>query len=262
MARRSCGPNLGGWISEEEAQTNFIDHWRLRKVIPHKYSILRFFRREGFIFQEWLERQRLKTFVEMDDQWYPDLLKKEFWTSIVGFHPRGEKTYLGIEGMHKFVVYQDCLGDPNQARDYSLYRTGEMKRDYCLCAFVIAWILLPRGDNHAQLTTEDVCIIHLLKENIQTNWETSISDNMIKLTRLEATSLPYVVFVFKVHHYFHIDCVEESCETYGKRNVVDKIALHHMGLRHGVEGWTFKDENHVEEEAPIGSSSASIRPKS
>ncbi|WVY90427.1 hypothetical protein V8G54_035941, partial [Vigna mungo] len=59
----------------------------------------------------------------------------------------------------------------------------------------------------------------------------------------------YAVFISKFLHHFHVDCVEESCETYGKRNIMDKIALHHMGLRHGVEGWTLKDKNQDEEEA-------------
>lgn len=66
---------------------------------------------------------------------------------------------------------------------------------------------------------------------------------MLKVTRLEVASLPYVVFISKVLHHFNIDCVE-SCETYGKRNDVDKNALHHMGFRHGVDGWVFKDKNY------------------
>ncbi|KOM51385.1 hypothetical protein LR48_Vigan09g004400 [Vigna angularis] len=85
---------------------------------------------------------------------------------------------------------------------------------------------------------------------------------MLKVTRLEASSLPYVVFISKVLHHFHVDCVEESCETCGKRNHVEKIALHHMGLKHGVDGWIFKDKNQNKEGAPTGSSSPSFRRKS
>ncbi|KOM49586.1 hypothetical protein LR48_Vigan08g041300 [Vigna angularis] len=50
---------------------------------------------------------------------------------------------------------------------------------------------LDRGSNHAKLTTKDICLIHALKENIQTNWLAAISDNMIKVTRMDVASLPY-----------------------------------------------------------------------
>lgn len=68
-----------------------------------------------------------------------------------------------------------------------------MKREDRLCAFVIPWILLPRGSNHAQLTTEDICLIHALKENIQPNWVAIISDNMIKVTRFTSAKSTYNV---------------------------------------------------------------------
>ncbi|KOM50148.1 hypothetical protein LR48_Vigan08g097500 [Vigna angularis] len=77
---------------------------------------------------------------------------------------------------------------------------------------------------------------------------------MLKVTGLEFASFPYAVFISKVLHHFHIECVEESCETYGKRNIVDKISLHHMGLQHGANG------NQDEEQALVGSSSTSFRP--
>lgn len=100
-----------------------------------------------------------------------------------------------------------------------------------LCAFVIAWILLLRGRNNAQLTIEDIYIIHVLKENIQIDWDAANLDNMIKVTRLNVDSLPYAVFISKVLQRYNVDFAEETRESYGKRNLVDKNALHHMGLR-------------------------------
>ncbi|KOM31937.1 hypothetical protein LR48_Vigan01g149300 [Vigna angularis] len=66
----------------------------------------------------------------------------------------------------------------------------------------------------------------------------------------------------KVLLHFHVNYIEESCETYNKRNIIDKTALHHMNLRHGPDGWIFKDENLDREEALAGSSTANFRPKS
>ncbi|KOM48139.1 hypothetical protein LR48_Vigan07g184300 [Vigna angularis] len=52
VARKTRPTSPNGWISDEEAQTNFINFWRSRKIIPHKYLNLNFFRREAFIFHD------------------------------------------------------------------------------------------------------------------------------------------------------------------------------------------------------------------
>ncbi|KOM25059.1 hypothetical protein LR48_Vigan46s002100 [Vigna angularis] len=85
---------------------------------------------------------------------------------------------------------------------------------------------------------------------------------MLKVTRLESASLPYAVFMSKVLPHFQVNYIEESCETYNKRKIIDKSALHHMNLQHVPNGWIFKDENLDEEKVPTESSSASSRPKS
>ncbi|WVZ22099.1 hypothetical protein V8G54_000643, partial [Vigna mungo] len=84
----------------------------------------------------------------------------------------------------------------------------------------------------------------------------------VKVTRLESASLPYCLFISKVLIYFGVECVNESSESYGRSNVIDKSALHHMGLQHGLDGWLFKDEYAGEEEEVVGSSSAPYRPRS
>ncbi|KOM48181.1 hypothetical protein LR48_Vigan07g188500 [Vigna angularis] len=137
-----------------------------------------------------------------------------------------------------------------------------MKKDDCLCAFIISWILMPRGSNHAQTTTEDLCLLKSFRENIQVDWAAVISENMLKITRLESASLPYCVFISKLLIHFGVKCVNESSESYGKSNLIDKSALHHIGLQHGPEGWMFKDEYAEEEEEAAGSSSTPYRPRS
>lgn len=125
---------LEGWISDDEAQSNFLDIWKIRKLITHKYLKLIFFRNEGFMFQSWLNRQGMKKFVEMTDPWYPKLVRvfyynmrlsdgtlcskvkgvnikltDEVWTEIADFKLGREKCHLGIDGFHKFIMYQDSL---------------------------------------------------------------------------------------------------------------------------------------------------------
>lgn len=87
---------------------------------------------------------------------------------------------------------------------------------------------------------------------------------MIKVTKSDAASLPYAVFISKVLQHYNVDLAEEDTESIGKRTLVDKNALHQMGLRHNEDGWVFKDENQNEEEMAgnAGTSSSVFRPKS
>ncbi|WVZ14809.1 hypothetical protein V8G54_012375 [Vigna mungo] len=187
----------------------------------------------------------------MADPWYPEIVKvfycnlkisdrtlcykvkgvdikltNEVWTEIKGFKLNGEKCHLGIEGFHKFTVYQDNLRNPEEIRDYSHYKIGGMKIDDQLVVFVISWILMPRGSNHAQATIEDLYLLKVIKENIQVDWPAAISDNLLKVTRLESAMLPYCVFISKIPIHFGADC---------------------------VKGWQFKSEQ-VEEDEDVGGS--------
>lgn len=76
-------------------------------------------------------------------------LTDEVWTEIVGLKLVGEKCHLGIGGFHKFIVYQDSLRSLEEIRDYSHYKTSGMKKDDRLVVFVVSWILMLRGSNHA-----------------------------------------------------------------------------------------------------------------
>ncbi|KOM34569.1 hypothetical protein LR48_Vigan02g071900 [Vigna angularis] len=93
-----------------------------------------------------------------------------------------------------------------------------------LC-FIITWILLQRGSNNAQVTTDDICLIHVLKENIQTDLAVTIYDNMLKETRLECASLPYAFFISKVK--------EEEKDSKGKSVHQDSLEKHEE-LRPGI----------------------------
>ncbi|KOM43326.1 hypothetical protein LR48_Vigan05g093000 [Vigna angularis] len=85
-----------------------------------------------------------------------------------------------------------------------------MMKDDRLEIFVISWILMPKGSNHTQATTEDLYLLKAFKENIQVNWPAAISDNMLKVTRLESAKLSYCVFISKILIHFGVDYIDES----------------------------------------------------
>ncbi|KOM48468.1 hypothetical protein LR48_Vigan07g217200 [Vigna angularis] len=185
-------------------------------------------RKEGFLFQEWLVYQGLAQFVGMLRDWYPDLVKV---------------FYANMRDENGIIYSRDCLRNPDEPKDFTLFKARGMKRDERLCAFVIAWILLPRSGNHAQLTTEDVYLIHALKGRIQTDWTVAVSAHMIKVSKQRIDSLPYTVFLSKVMRNHFIDLTNEVTISCNKKNLIGKLALHQMGLRKKENGWSFKDEH-------------------
>lgn len=46
---------LEGWISDDDAQSKFLDYWKMRKLSTHKFLKLSFFWNEGFQFQTWMK---------------------------------------------------------------------------------------------------------------------------------------------------------------------------------------------------------------
>ncbi|KAG2403112.1 uncharacterized protein HKW66_Vig0183980 [Vigna angularis] len=70
---RNASPN--GWISDDEERYKFGCYRKLFKVVPHMLLDVELFRREGFIFQEWLVDVGLLKFVEMTGDCYLDLVQ-------------------------------------------------------------------------------------------------------------------------------------------------------------------------------------------
>ncbi|QCE03633.1 hypothetical protein DEO72_LG8g1658 [Vigna unguiculata] len=238
MTTKQRDPNIDGWISDREAQENFNGSFRNRKIINHKHVELPFFRTHGFAFPKLLSFHHLETFVQLTGDIYPNLvsvfyanlaceedllnshvkgvnivLTPDVWTSIVGFRIA---SILAIKG---------CLRDPTAKRDYSIFRAGGMKKDERVLKFLTAWILIPRNGNHAQLTTEDVFLIHAFKSNILVDWSEVVSDTMQK-----AIKLPYVVFVWKVLEHYKVDFSGEASYTPNHTSFISANALHHMGM--------------------------------
>ncbi|KOM57436.1 hypothetical protein LR48_Vigan11g046900 [Vigna angularis] len=75
VARVTRNANPSGWISDEEIRGKFL-FWRVIKyVVPQRYLDLQLFKKEGFLFQEWIAYQGLTDFVQMKGDCYPDLVE-------------------------------------------------------------------------------------------------------------------------------------------------------------------------------------------
>jgi len=138
------------------------------------------------------------------------VLTKEIWASIVGFRPGGLPTHCVLPGANRLDIYQSCLRDSPTKRDYNIFRVNEMKKNERVLAFIIAWILVPRNGNHAQLTTEDVFLLHAFKSNLLIDWSKVVTNTIQKALKLPYYPLPYGVFLCKVFEHYNVHFSRET----------------------------------------------------
>jgi len=151
------------------------------------------------------------------------------------------------------------LRDPKAKRDYNIFRASGKKKDEWVLAFLTSWILVPRNGNHAQLTTEDVFLIHAFKSNVLLDWSEVVSDTMQKAIKLPNYPLPYAVFVCKVLEHYKVDFSGEASYTPNHTSLIGANALHHMGMSFRGNTWCFKDEPDNDPVDAVDASSSATR---
>ncbi|KOM41123.1 hypothetical protein LR48_Vigan04g132100 [Vigna angularis] len=81
VARVTRNASPSGWISDQDMRTKFL-HWtNIKKVVPNKYMDLQLFKKEGFLFQDWIAYQGLTDFLKMKGHCYQDLVEV-FYTNL------------------------------------------------------------------------------------------------------------------------------------------------------------------------------------
>ncbi|KOM52140.1 hypothetical protein LR48_Vigan09g079900 [Vigna angularis] len=85
---------------------------------------------------------------------------------------------------------------------------------------------------------------------------------MLKVTRLESAKLSYYGFISKILIHFGVECIDESSESYNRTSLINKAALHKMGMQHTPEGWRFTDEVTKDDDEAGQSSSITYKARS
>ncbi|KOM43102.1 hypothetical protein LR48_Vigan05g070600 [Vigna angularis] len=264
-SRREANPF--GWFSDDDQRTDFICQWGYKEVIRHKCMSILFFRNEGFVFQELLEKVGLTKFVELQGDCYPNLvkvfysnLKKEdncltskvkgvniiidplIWKYVAGFQEGGMKAHQGIPGFYKTEIYNNFLKNPDMVGKCESFSIENLTKEESLCAYVITWILLPRGEDQYLLNGEDVYLLYALQTGTPIDWSFVIDDYMLKFAKQKEYHLPYGVFISKILRMQNVDITHERTICCNKHNVLEELFLYLVGFRKGKEGWIFKDE--------------------
>ena len=170
------------------------------------------------------------------------ILDNTVWTTVAGFQIGGEKSHVGSANLRKMEIYKSLLRNPSSAKKCNFYKTGGMKRDDRVMAFIIGWILAPRAGNHGQLLTEDIFLMHAINSRVKINWSALVCDTIIKTTKLQMYPLPYALFLSRVFEYYNLDLVDEVFVSITHSSLIELNALHHMGFVFNDTEWTFKDD--------------------
>jgi len=123
-------------------------------------------------------------------------------------------------------------------RNFSI---GGLKLDERLIAFIVSWIITPRGSNHSTLSLEDLLMIYCIMNKVKINWIHTIKEHMQKATRLSDFHYPYAILISKLLHYFEVDVEGELAEIIKPPSDINNGSLSKMGFTKIGGRWVSKD---------------------
>jgi len=143
-----------------------------------------------------LKFQKLDQFLNLTGNTYPDLVKvfltnmwyddecvysqvkgidfainEDVWMNVTGLNNEGAVVTRGnsanLGSFNKVQFYKSCLRD--QSSVSRTYNVGGLTAIPRILAYIVIWILTPRGFNHATLTEEDFILIYCITSKIRVN---------------------------------------------------------------------------------------------
>ncbi|KOM47635.1 hypothetical protein LR48_Vigan07g133900 [Vigna angularis] len=194
-------------------------------VVPHKYMDLQLFKKEGFLFQEWIAYQGLTDFVQMKGDCYPDLVEVFYtnlrvvngvihsrvkgvnitvWSNIAGLKAEGLDSHIRDSESNRWLtkrdIYINCLTYPRRYKVDNKYLHDGLNKEEKLIAYVLTWLLLLGRFVEDKMSTEDVLILQ------------------------------------------RVDVSQEDKLLCNKSQEIGILSLFSIGLEKTVNGWFFRDE--------------------
>ena len=218
---------------------------------------------------ESLEFQGLKKFLGLTGNIYPDLTKVFFtnlnvkgdkfesrvkgvimditpkvWETVTGLKrdrlKLGKGTIEGLEDYNKGTFYRSCLRNPQVVGKG--FQVGGLFVYSRIMAFIIVWILTPRGHNHAVLHEEDLIVMYCIMNQIKVNWPSVIGMQLEKAKRLIDYQVPYVVLILKFIWYFKVPDEGGLIEPVKQAFEMNTTNFNKMGRIKANGQWRFPTE--------------------
>uniref|UniRef100_A0A151UIA5 Uncharacterized protein n=1 Tax=Cajanus cajan TaxID=3821 RepID=A0A151UIA5_CAJCA len=117
-----------------------------------------------------------------------------------------------------------------------------MKKNSRLISFIIAWMTNPRLHNHAQMSRDDISLMHVFKKKIKIDWVSVVNDCMWKARRKKDGPIPYALLLSRNFAKADVDLKGEKKIILHALNKIKKSSLHHMGILKQEDKWVFKGD--------------------
>uniref|UniRef100_A0A151UHB8 Uncharacterized protein n=1 Tax=Cajanus cajan TaxID=3821 RepID=A0A151UHB8_CAJCA len=141
----------------------------------------------------------------------------------------------------EMITFRDCQRNPLNTK-YEKFLAGGMKKNSRLISFIIAWMLKPRLHNHAQMSRDDILLMHVIKKKIKIDWVSVVNDCMWKARQKEDGPIPYALLLSKIFEVAGVDLSGERKIIFHASNKIAKSSLHHMGMLKQEDKWVFKGD--------------------
>jgi len=112
-------------------------------------------------------------------------------------------------------------------------------------AFIVTWMLTPRGNNHSTLSEEDLVFIYCIMNKIKINWIHVFKEHMLNSIRLCDYHYPYAILITKFLHYFEVDLEDEQFELVKTTSEFNNGSLSRMRFTKVNGRWVGNGSDHV-----------------
>jgi len=92
------------------------------------------------------------------------------------------------------------------------FNVGGLAMNPRIIAFIIAWVMKPRGHNHVVLHEEDLILMYCILNRMRVNWAYVLGEQMEKSKRLVYYRISYVVLVLEFIENFRVPLEGELVE--------------------------------------------------
>nr|KYP32705.1 hypothetical protein KK1_046536 [Cajanus cajan] len=126
--------------------------------------------------------------------------------------------------------------------NYDKFLAGGMKKNSRLISFIIAWMLKPHLHNHAQMSRDDILLMHVIKKKIKIDWVSVVNDCTWKARRKEDGPIPYALLLSKIFENAGVNLTGERKIILHASNKIEKSSLHHMAMLKQEDKWVFNGD--------------------
>jgi len=160
-------------------------------------------------------------------------INDDVWLSVTSLRNDGVVVSKGniakLGNFNKVQFYKSCMRNQDSAS--KTFSVGGLATTPRILAYIVIWLLTPRGFNHAVLIKEDSILMYCLMTKTKVNWVNVIREHLFKVNKELEYHIPYVVLLSSFIDYFEIDVEGEVVEEVKTLNQISAATLNKIGLR-------------------------------